>query len=63
MKKELIEYFYKTRSIFTEANLWLRQWASNSNELLKLAIKEKIHDESQKIKVLGMKWNIESDKL
>ena len=62
-EKELLEYYLKTRSIFEEANLWLRQWASDSKELVKLATKEKVHDESQKVKVLGMKWNIELDTL
>ena len=62
-EQELLEYFHKTRSIFEEANLWLRQWASNSKELMNIATKEKVHDDSQKVKVLGMKWNTELDRL
>ena len=62
-EQKLIEFFYKTRSLFNKAGLNLRQWGSNSEILNEITKKEDINDPSETIKVLGLRWNTKTDKL
>ena len=58
---ELIEFYHKARSIFSEMGLNLRQWASNSQQLVELAKNDGVHDDSKEVKVLGHFWNPQLD--
>ena len=62
-EKKLIEFFFKTRALFKEAGLNLRQWGSNSEMLNELAQKEEVEDKSDSIKILGLRWNPKTDEL
>ena len=62
-EKKLIEFFYKTRALFKEAGLNLRQWGSNSELLTELAKKEEVEDKADCIKVLGLRWDPKKDEL
>ena len=58
---ELVEFYHKARSIFNQMGLNLRQWASNSQLLVKVAKADGVHDDSKEVKVLGHFWNPQLD--
>ena len=62
-EKDLIEFFHKTRHLFQEAGLNLRQWGSNSELLNEITKENNIQDQSDLIKVLGLRWNTKTDEL
>ena len=47
----------------SKANFNLRSWASNSPKLQTIVQKENIADASQVVNLLGLHWNISSDKV
>lgn len=57
------EKLYKeSKQMFDEANMNLREWMSNNKQVMDLiSVKDKASGNS--MKVLGMNWDIESDKL
>ena len=60
---ELISFYSHTRPLFTKAGFNLRSWGSNSEALVECAKRDGVLDKDREVKVLGMKWNIESDTL
>ena len=57
----LCDYFATCRSIFKDAGFNLRSWASNSHVLRELARSENVQDSDPVTKVLGLRWNSETD--
>ena len=62
-EQQVTEYYNHTRTLFAQAGFNLRSWASNSGTLEHLAKQDNVLDTDGTVKVLGMKWNVESDTL
>ena len=56
-----IEYFKQSRSVLGSANFNLRSWASNSEQLNRMAQTHKVADTNHQVKVLGLWWDTKSD--
>ena len=61
-ESQALEYYAKSRDYFREAGMNLRQWTSNSNAL-NLKIEQDSTNADKIIKVLGIIWNSQTDKL
>ncbi|KAF7635993.1 Integrase catalytic domain-containing protein [Meloidogyne graminicola] len=59
---ELLEKCQKAKEIFQHAKMNLREFSSNSAEMME-AIPEKDRFGAKEPKVLGMRWNIDTDRL
>ena len=57
----ICDYFTTCRSIFKDAGFNLRSWTSNSNVLKELARRANVQDRDPVTKVLGLRWNSETD--
>ena len=56
--EEGIEFYYKSKSRFAEANFQLRKWRTNSPELRNTFMKnEGVSDDNLGGKILGIRWN------
>ena len=60
--KEAIEFYKETKKIFCSASMNMRQWLSNSTDVM-AQIDEADRNEKTVEKVLGMLWNVQSDTL
>ena len=60
---DVLRFFYESRDLMSKAGFNLRSWTSNSSQLRALATSENVHDSDISAKVLGMRWNPESDTL
>ncbi|XP_053392175.1 uncharacterized protein LOC128554880 [Mercenaria mercenaria] len=60
---ELLQFYSESRELLSSADFNLRSWSSNSNKLRVQAIKDSVLDLDRCPKVLGMRWNTESDVL
>ena len=58
---EAIDYYSKARSILSQAKFNLRSWASNSEQVQRIAQKDDVADKSDVTKVLGLLWHTPSD--
>lgn len=59
-----IHFFHESRSIMSKGNFKLTAWASNCEEVNKLAESNSIADSNlESVKVLGLRWNTHSDNL
>lgn len=58
---ELMSFYKESRQLFNDGGFNLRSWSSNSNELCQLASNENCVDTDRTIKILGLRWNNESD--
>ncbi|MCG7879158.1 MAG: reverse transcriptase domain-containing protein [Candidatus Thiodiazotropha endolucinida] len=57
---EAITLYKNSKQIFSEANMNLREWASNAEEVnISIPVKDRAAEET--IKVLGLVWNRDSD--
>ena len=62
--EEGIEFYYKSKSRFAEANFQLRKWRTNSPELRNTFMKnEGVSDDNLGGKILGIRWNEAEDTL
>ena len=61
-ESQALEYYAKSRDYFREAGMNLRQWPSNSNAL-SLKIEQDSTNADKIIKVLGIIWNSQANKL
>ena len=61
-EKGIVEFFDVSTATFQKGSFNLRQWASNSPKLMEKARNKGIADESQTVKVLGMYWDINTDR-
>ncbi|CAK5033658.1 unnamed protein product [Meloidogyne enterolobii] len=59
---ELLDKCRRAKEIFSDASMNLREFSSNSSKLMN-AIPEKDRLDAQEPKVLGMRWNINTDSL
>lgn len=59
---QALEYYTTSRDYFSEAGMNLRQWTSNSNTL-NLKTHEDNTNAEKTVKVLGLIWNAQTDKL
>ena len=62
-ENEAVQYFTEARKIMCKAGFNLRSWSSNSSELRKQAEKESILETDNNTKILGLRWNSETDEL
>ena len=53
--------YYEAKQLFREASMNLREWTSNCSELMAFIPKEDHAKQSDEVKVLGIKWNIQGD--
>ncbi|XP_076095349.1 uncharacterized protein LOC143066242 [Mytilus galloprovincialis] len=58
-----IKYFNESRELLKQGGFNLRSWMSNSDKLRDLALSEKVLDSDKETKILGMRWDAESDTL
>ena len=58
----IVEFFDVSTKTFQKGSFNLRQWASNSPKLMDKARHKGIANESKKVKVLGMHWDINTDR-
>ena len=61
-EENLVKFFDVSRELFRKGNFNLRQWASNSKEVMKKASDEDVAERDSLIKVLGMFWDIDRDR-
>ncbi|VDI83616.1 Hypothetical predicted protein [Mytilus galloprovincialis] len=57
------EILHGVKKLLSEAGFNLRSWNSNSTELQNVAGRDKIGDNDDIVKILGMRWDRESDDL
>ena len=62
-EEELLEFYHKARSVYSDMGLNIRQWSSNSTLVNMAAKQEGVYEESPKVKVLGFLWEPANDKL
>ncbi|XP_071180616.1 uncharacterized protein [Mytilus edulis] len=62
-KQSLLKFYTESRKLLSEAGFNLRSWNSNSTELQNIAGRDKIGDNDDIVKILGMRWDRESDDL
>ena len=60
---DLLEFYKDARSPMMAAKFNLRTWASNSQSLNNLTQQNKTADETNPTNILGINWNISTDKL
>lgn len=58
---EAIQYYGISRAIMQDADMNLRQWSTNSIELINLVHQENTGSQRRVCGVLGLKWNSEED--
>ena len=58
---ELLNFYHKAREIYQDMGLNLRQWASNSELLVRTAKADGVWDDSKLVKVLGQLWDPKLD--
>jgi len=56
-----IKYYKEARSIMKQAKFNLRSWASNSNQVQALAMKDGVADMDSTVNILGLRWNLSCD--
>ena len=59
----LLKFYGESRKLLSDAGFNLRSWNSNNEELQSVAKQENIADSEESVKILGMRWNTEDDKL
>ena len=60
-EENLLEYHYKSRTLFAKAGFNLCAWSSNSKELKRRATIENVNDSDSLVKILCLCRNTESD--
>lgn len=60
-KEEVQNYYKEARNIMNSASFNLRSWTSNCDELRNIAKKENVLDADVTTKILGMRWNVNTD--
>ena len=58
----MVRFYEESRRVFKQGKFNIREWASNSKEVMERAEKEKVAEKEKIIKVLGIKWDIHSDR-
>jgi len=58
-----LEYYNQSRTIMKEGSFILRQWASNSNQVMEQVCKDGLQTTGKVIHTLGLKWNFKEDTL
>ena len=61
-EEQLVNFFEISRDLFLKGNFNLRKWSSNSPKLMVKAKESDVADESKIVKVLGLYWNLDSDR-
>ncbi|XP_060570545.1 uncharacterized protein LOC132728870 [Ruditapes philippinarum] len=62
-ENQALAYFHDSRKLMSSANFNLRSWNSNSQKLRNLALNYDVQDRDKITKILGMRWNTETDML
>jgi hypothetical protein len=58
----LISFYRESRSILSKGGFNLRSWTSNNIKLRQLAESEDCLEKGPTVKILGLRWDVESDK-
>ena len=58
-----VEYFNESRSLLRNAGFNLRSWSSNCTQLQSVASHHKVAEPNNPVKVLGIFWNTQKDKI
>ena len=61
-EQKLVNFYKVSRELFKKGNFNIRQWASNSKEVMKRAKIEIVDDSANQFKVLGMIWEVDTDR-
>ena len=56
-----VKYFQESREYLQQGGFNLRVWMSNSDKLRDFAKSENVLDADKETKILGMRWNTDSD--
>ena len=62
-EESVVQYFRKATTYMSEANFILRRWGSNTLQLQTIAHKESVADPSQMVNLLGLHWNVSTDRV
>ena len=62
-ENEALKYFREAKSVMSKAGFNLRSWSSNYAKLRQEAESEHILEHKHTVKVLGLVWNTETDKI
>lgn len=63
IEQEAIKYHEEARTIMSSTNFNLRSWSSNSAKLKAIATQENTSDDSSTVNILGLCWNMSTDKI
>ena len=55
--------YHDARALLREGCVNLSSWTSNSHNLREIVSTDKVMDSAKNVKILGMLWNIDADKL
>lgn len=61
LESSAVSYFKESRELLKQGGFNLRSWMSNSEKLTNVALSETVLDADKETKILGMRWNAESD--
>ena len=62
-EQEVVHYYKESRAIMSSVKFNLCSWASNSAELKAIASQEVTSDDSTTVNILGLRWNLNTDKV
>ena len=60
---ELLSFYQESRNVMSEGGFNLRSWSSNNVKLQNLAKSENCLDSDNLIKILGLRWDVNSDNI
>ena len=61
-EQNLVRFYRESRETFRKGDFNLRQWGSNSKQVQQIATRDGVLEEDTTIKVLGMYWDIDTDR-
>ena len=61
-ENNMVMFFETSRDLLSQGNFNLRRWTSNSPQLMAKARKQKVAEECTIVKVLGLFWNVDTDR-
>lgn len=59
----LLSFYQESRNLLQKGGFNLRSWNSDSTQLKDQAQSDKVEDSTKDVKILGMRWNVDSNTL
>ena len=60
-EERALDFYKDSRELLSSVGFNLRTWKSNSEQLCNMAARENVLDGDKETKILGMRWNANSD--